>query len=124
VAALSGNRWLLELKAGSGEQERRLVDLELRQQALELLLRLEGLAAAKQYAITESLRRDLKLDESRTLYEQEVKSDLGYSMSQQTLARLREQRVAYCQALAWAEISALQGRSVWPIRSESKGHLE
>lgn len=109
-AALAGNPWLTELKTDSGEPERRLVELEVRQQALELLLRLEGLEAAKQYAVTESMRRDLKLDESRTLYEQEVKSDLGYSMSQQTLARLREQRVSYCQALAWAELNALQGK--------------
>jgi hypothetical protein len=117
--AMGGNRWLADLRAGSEEPERRLIDLELRQQVLELLLRLNGLAAAKQYAVTESLRRDLKLDESRTLYEQEVKSDLGYSMSQQTLARLREQRVAYCQTLSWAELNALQGRPVWPLTLES-----
>jgi hypothetical protein len=113
--ALDGNRWLADLKAGGTEPEARLIDLELRQQALELLLRLEGLAAAEQYATIESLHRDLKLDESRTLYEQEVKSDLGYSMSQQTLARLREQRVAYCKALAWAELNALQGRPLLPV---------
>ena len=115
-AAQEGNRWLADLKAGTEDPERRLLDLELRQQALELVLRLEGLKAARQYAVTESLRRDLKLDESRTLYEQEVKSDLGYSMSQQTLARLREQQVAYCQALAWAELNALQGEPVWPLK--------
>ncbi len=115
-AAKETNRWLADLKAGTEAPERRLLDLELRQQALELVLRLEGLKAARQYAVTESLRRDLKLDESRTLYEQEVKSDLGYSMSQQTLARLREQRVAYCQALAWAELNALQGEPVWPLK--------
>jgi len=112
--SLAGNQWLVDLKAGSEEPVRRLVDMEIRQQALELLLRLEGLAASKQYAVTESMRRDLKLDESRTLYEQEVKSDLGYSMSQQTLARLREQRVAYCQILTWAELNALQGLPLLP----------
>jgi hypothetical protein len=115
AAAQDGNRWLADLKAASGDPERRLLDLELRQQFLELLLRLDGLAGAQRYAVTESLRRDLKLDESRTLYEQEVKSDLGYSMSQQTLARLREERVGYCQILALAELNALQGRPVWPL---------
>lgn len=116
--ALEANRWLADLKAGSEEPERRLIDLELRQRALELLLRLEGLAAAQHYAVTESLWRDLKLDESRALYEQEVKADLGYSMSQQTLARLRELRVAYCQILTRAELNALQGRPVWPLTRE------
>lgn len=116
-AALEGDRWLADLRASAEGPERGLLGLELRQQALELILRLQGLAAAKQYAVTESSRRELKLDESRTLYEQEVKSDLGYSMSQQTLARLREQRVAYCQVLALAELNALQGKPVWPLET-------
>jgi hypothetical protein len=119
--ALEANARLAALRAGSEEPERRLIDMELRQKALELLLRLEGLSAARQYAVTEALRRDLKLEESRTLYELEVKSDLGYSMSQQTLARLREQRVHYCRALTWAELNALQGRPVWLKKRETAG---
>lgn len=112
-AASAGNRWLIDLKAGFDEAEGRLLDMELRQQVLELLLRLESLNAVRQHAEAESIRRDLKLEESRTLYEQEVKADLGYSMSRQTEARLREDQVAYCRALAWAELHALRGEPVW-----------
>jgi hypothetical protein len=97
----------------SSETYERLLAMERRQQVLELLLRLQALEAVTRYAATESFMRDLRLDESRTLYEQEVTADLGFAMSQQTKARLREQQVAYCRALAWAELDALQGEPVW-----------
>ena len=54
------------------------------------------------------------LEQSRVLYEKELRADLGFSMSEQTRARLREQQVAYCRILAWAELNALQGKPVWP----------
>ena len=100
-------------EVGSGEAARRLLDMERRQQVLELVLRLQALSAAARYAQTEFFRSDLKLDESRTLYEQEVKADLGFSMSRQTKARLLERQVAYCQTLTRAELRALQGKPVW-----------
>ncbi|AFL74322.1 hypothetical protein [Thiocystis violascens] len=97
------------------ESERALIRMELRQQILELLLRLKALAAAEQSVRTESTWRDLKLDESRTLYDQEVTADLGYSMSQQTQTRLLEKRLAYCQALTWAELNALADQPLWAL---------
>jgi hypothetical protein len=99
------------------EARRSLVDMELRRQALELLLRLEILETGARHAQTESFMRDLKLDESRTLYEQEVKADLGYSMSRQTMSRMKEDQVGYCRALAWAELGALRGGPVPPPSS-------
>lgn len=113
-AAAAKNPAVAELMENRGEADGALVRSELRQQVLELLLRLDALTAAAQSVRTESALRDLTLDESRTLYEQEVKADLGYSMSQQTKTRLLEQRVAYCRALAWAELDALSGEPVWP----------
>jgi hypothetical protein len=101
---------LRALAAGRSQADQDLIQMELRQQALELLLRLRALAAAERNLRTESAWRDLKLDESRTLYEQEVTADLGYSMSQQTQTRLELQRVAYCRTLVWAELNALTGR--------------
>jgi hypothetical protein len=112
-AAEAENPGLAKLKEGANPDPIRLIDMELRQQALELLLRLEALAAAADYTASQLLLSDLRLDESRTLYEQEVKADLGFTMSRQTLARLEEQRVAYCRALTWAELNALQGRPLW-----------
>ena len=119
TAAEAGNRTLAAVKVGKEPERARILGLELRQQALELLLRLQALAASVQSTQAETTLRDLKLDESRVLYEQEAAADLGYSMSQQTKARLDEQRVAYCRALAWAELQALQGNPVWP--STNKG---
>jgi hypothetical protein len=111
--------------AADGAAARRLSEMELRQQTLELLLRLQNLAAVARYAQVESAMRDLKLDESRTLYEQEVKADLGFSMSQQTKSRLQEKQAAYCRALTWAELQALQGQPVWsaapPTASPARG---
>lgn len=112
LARAADSATLRALSAGRPQADRDLVQLELRQQALELLLRLRALAAAERRLRTESAWRDLKLDESRALYEQEVTADLGYSMSQQTETRLQIQRVAYCRALAWAELNALTGRPV------------
>ncbi len=108
------NAWLGTLKAAASEPQARLIEMEVQQQVLELVLRLQALTAVAQYARSESAMRDLKLDESRALYEQEYTADLGFSMSQQTKARLEEKQVAYCQALAWAELNALQGKPVCP----------
>jgi hypothetical protein len=85
--------------------------MELQQQVLELVLRLQVLGDAGRYAAAETLRRDLKLEQSRVLYEKELRADLGYSMSAQTRARLREQRVEFCKILTWAELNALQGKA-------------
>jgi hypothetical protein len=100
---------LRALIAGASDADRALVTMDLRQQALELLLRLRGLAAAEGNLRTEAAFRDLKLDESRTLYEQEFTADLGYSMSQQSQTRLQSERVRFCRALVWAELNALRG---------------
>ena len=112
---LADNPAVKVLTEDGPEADRRLVALELRQQVLELLLRLRALGATEREVRAESVYRDLKLDESRTLYEQEVTADLGYSMSQQTMTRMQETRVAFCRALAWAELNALTGRPVWPM---------
>jgi hypothetical protein len=118
MAAAPRPRWPQTAVAGGGAEpsgaRRQLLDMELRRQALELLLRLKVLQTSARYAETEAYLRDLKLDESRTLYEQEVKADLGYSMSRQTMARMQEAQIRYCRALAWAELNALQGGSIPP----------
>ena len=110
--ATADNAAVRALTTAGSASDRRLVELELRQQIQELLLRLHALAAAQRQVRTESAYRDLKLDESRTLYDQEVTADLGYSMSQQTMTRMRDQRIAFCRALAWAELNALTGRPI------------
>ncbi|MBK1646063.1 hypothetical protein CKO25_15695 [Thiocapsa imhoffii] len=100
---------LRALLDGRSTADRQLVQWELRQQTLELLLRLRAFTAAERNLRTETRLRDLKLDESRTLYEQEVTADLGYSMSLQSQTRLQTERLRYCRALTWAELNALIG---------------
>jgi len=108
-AALANNPRVVALMQERSEAERALVAAEVRQQAMELLTRLELLNVIAEQARSESDWRDLKLDESRTMYELEAKADLGYSMSQQTKARRDEEKVALCRALTQAELDALQG---------------
>ena len=110
--ALRDNAQVRQLVQGRSDPLRALVEMEVREQALELLTRLELFGVLAEQTKTESKWRDLKLDESRTMYELEVKADLGFSMSQQTKARRAEEQVALCRALTWAELNALQGKPV------------
>ncbi|MGB5833074.1 MAG: hypothetical protein WBG92_13920 [Thiohalocapsa sp.] len=110
AAALEDNPRVQQLMADRGEAARALITMEVRQQAMELLTRLQLLDVIAEQAKTESDWRDLKLDESRTLYELEARADLGFSMSQQTKARRDEEQVALCQTLTRAELEALQGK--------------
>lgn len=90
--------------------EQALLDMDLRQFILERLLLIQQLTVAQEVAQSQTYWRDLKLDQSRTLYDFEVKSDLGDSMALQTQALLHEKHIHYCQILAWAELNALQGQ--------------
>lgn len=109
--AMEKNSRIKQLIAERTDAERALVEMEVRQQALELLTRLNLLKVIAEQARSESNWRDLKLDESRTMYELEAKADLGFSMSQQTKARRDEEQVALCKTLTRAELEALQGRT-------------
>jgi hypothetical protein len=110
AAALADNpRIRAGLEAGDAA-EAALLPMAVRQRALELLLRLDVLAIAAEQTRVEADWRDLKLDQSRTMYEMEVTADLGYSMSQQTKARRDEMAVALCRSLTLAELDALRGR--------------
>ncbi|MFW6313800.1 MAG: HAMP domain-containing protein [Spirochaetota bacterium] len=109
AAALEQNAAVETLMQGRSQAEQALVRMAVRERALELLTRLELLEVIAEQARSESDWRDLKLDESRTLYELEAKADLGFSMSQQTKARRDEQEIAFCQALTRAELDALRG---------------
>ncbi len=109
--ALDHNPAIKSLMQGRIEAEQALVRMAVRERALELLTRLELLEVITEQARSESDWRDLKLDESRTLYELEAKADLGFSMSQQTKARRDEQEITFCRALTRAELNALQGQA-------------
>jgi hypothetical protein len=115
ATSLSDNAWLEDLRDDAGADERAVIDMEVRQQILELLLRQDIFKAAEERAKAEILWRDYYLERSRTLYEQEVKSDIGDAMTQQSKARLQQQQIQFCRALALAQLNALQGKPVWPL---------
>lgn len=114
IAQTSANTYLNELKQGKSTAHKALIDMAVRARLLRLLLRLESLAGAQRWAQTEADFRDLKLEQSRTLYELEVTADLGFSMSQQTRTQLLSERIRYCTVLTQAEIDALTGHPLWP----------
>jgi outer membrane protein TolC len=70
----------------------RAYELELRQQLLEQWLELQRLQIRREELVVTGDFRDLYLERSRTLYDLEIASDLGDSMSQ--IADLHLQRAA------------------------------
>lgn len=120
AASLQGNKWLKDRRDDAKADEQAVIDMELRQQILELLLRLDILKVAEGRSQAEILWRDYYLERSRTLYEQEVKSDIGDAMTQQSKAHLQEQQIQFCQALTLAQLNALQGKPVWPLPQPAK----
>ncbi|OQX10949.1 MAG: hypothetical protein BWK73_18940 [Thiothrix lacustris] len=120
AASLQGNKWLKERRDDANADERAVIDMELRQQILEILLRLDIFKVAEGRSKAEMLWRDYYLERSRTLYEQEVKSDIGDAMTQQSKARLQAQQIQFCQALSLAQLNALQGKPVWPLPPPAK----
>lgn len=112
TAVLNNNPALIKRLDAMNDVEKRILKMELRHYLLERLLQIQQLAVVQQKSVSESYWRDLKLDQSRTLYDMEVKADLGDSMAQQTKARLQEKQITYCKTLAWAELNILQGKAL------------
>lgn len=114
-ASLKDNPWFKERHTAASADERAVLEMELRQQILELLLRLDVFKVAAERNQADSTWSDYYLERSRTLYEQEVKSDLGDAMTRQSKVKLQQQQIQYCQALAWAQLNALQGKPILPL---------
>lgn len=94
--------------------------LDLRQTLLEtreeiqFLTDSEGPAARAHQA-----RRDWALDRAQAEYELELKTNLGTTMAETQLARLRAKSVEFRLALAWERLAALLGRPVDAIAKET-----
>ena len=101
------NAELLDMRA-----RLRDVEMEVNQQVLEAWQMLQSLKVALEQTDVQNDYRELYLDQSRTLYEMEVQSDLGDSMVQITEAKLQKAEVEYQLALEWAKLQALMGQQV------------
>ncbi len=99
--------------------DRGLLEFEIRQKTLELVHRLEELEAERVAAVVNEEYRDLYLDRSRTLYELEVRSDLGDSEARQAEAVWRSTKLDYERALVWAKLDAMRGYPLAVLQNEA-----
>lgn len=117
--ALKNNSWLKTLRDKYNKDQVILFEMDLRQQILELVLRLTVLKPAADRAESEVYSRDLDLEMSRSLYEMEVRASLGKSMTLQSKARMEEERVKYCTTITWAQLNALTGKPIMTQPNEA-----
>ncbi len=110
--AHDNNSWLAKQRENRSASLRQVQDMQLRLYVTELLARLKMLKAAQQHLDKTASWRDLALEQSRTLYEQEARSDLGDSMAEQTRVQFQIQQISFCQILTWARLNALQGKPI------------
>jgi len=95
-----------KLQAGAAK-----LKMDLTQALLETCLDITQLQSAARMAARKYTEyRDLQLERSRGLYELELKSNLGTSMSETSDARLRTRRNKYQLALGYARLDALLGK--------------
>ncbi len=84
--------------------------LELRQSLLETLNEIQHLREVERRAAeVEAHYRELALDRARAEYELELKTNLGTSMAQTQLAKVRRRAIEYRLALAWERLAGLLG---------------
>ncbi|MEJ2307751.1 MAG: hypothetical protein P8Z78_00380 [Gammaproteobacteria bacterium] len=91
----------------------------LRHAALELLLAIDIHQAHRQQADVHMHYRDLYLDRSRTLYEFEVKADLGDAMTAQTASRVEKMEADFDLVMAIATLQMLQGKTLDELFDEN-----
>jgi len=98
----------------------RRAELDLQQAVLDLVQEIESLRIERNAARVRSAWRELYLDRSRALYELEVRTDLGDSMTKVTEAQWQAAQAEFRLAQAWARLDALAGRLAESSPQESK----
>jgi len=102
------------------QYERLLLDLRQTLQdtreEIELILGTERRAAEKNQAY-----RDWMLERSRAEYELELKTNLGNSMAETQVAKLRKRAIEYRLALAWERLATLLGTTVEMLPGMAEG---
>ena len=102
-----------------GEAYRQIASSYLRHATLELLLSIDLHQAKRQQADVLRHFRDLNLDRNRTLYEFEVKADLGDAMTMQTAARVEQMKADFNLVIAIATLQMLQNKPVGELFNEN-----
>lgn len=70
----------------------------------------------RRHAEVWATHKDMALDKARAEYELELKTNLGTSMAETQLARLKRRSVEYRLALAWARLEALLGTPLTDLK--------
>ena len=83
---------------------------DLRQAVLEAREEIQHLRESERRRVeVNAAYRDIALEKARAEYELELKTNLGSSMAETQVARLRQRAIEYRLALAWARLEALLG---------------
>lgn len=106
------NPLMQRLRAAGNSALQTLARQYLQHVALEQLLSISLLKAQQRENSAERGYRDLSLDKSRTLYELEVKADLGDAMVDQTAAKLAQMETDYQLLMSRAVLAALRGEQL------------
>jgi len=86
------------------------LDMQLREALTSLYEEIRYLQAGERHsALTQVRFRDMALEKAQAEYEMERKANLGASMAESQMARLRQRATEYRLALAWARLEALLG---------------
>jgi len=118
-------------EAGAARERARLAALRAEHDALRLELRQALLEAWEEIhqlrgserpaAVAQTAFRDWALERARGEYELELKTNLGSSMAETQVAKLRQRAIEYRLALAWERLAGLIGTDLpQPDRKESK----
>jgi outer membrane protein TolC len=93
--------------------------MELRQDLLSVYEEIPYLQdSARQSAKTNAQYRDLALEKARAEYELELTTNLGTSMAETQVAKIRRRAVEYRLALAWARLEALLGTPLAEVKTK------
>ncbi len=92
----------------------------LRTTLLGLAEQVNNLKVARKAAQVRTAYRELYADRSRSLYNLEIKTDLGDAMAQITEAQWQAAKVDYELVLTWARINALTGKLIATSSKETE----
>ncbi|MFZ5483639.1 MAG: TolC family protein [Pseudomonadota bacterium] len=94
--------------------------LDLRQALIETREEIQFLIDSERPATrADQARRDWALDRAQAEYELELKTNLGHTMADTQIARLRTRSVEFRLALAWERLAALLGRPLEDFAKET-----
>ncbi len=99
------------------------LQLDLRQSLFETWQEIQYLRnVARRAAKIEADHRDLALERAQAEYELELRTNLGTSMAETQVAKLRQRAVEYRLALAWERLAGLIGGPIETIKTTGEVH--